>query len=110
MTIVCGVCITHRMTPCSAQSLLQQSFVLLLYPCAVFFLSFLHIHYISYPNCPTFLQYGVSVQLHRLLPAFALFVTVPFHYQTRRCWRPPPPSYTICLHSPVSIVPNFAKS
>jgi len=69
----------HRMTPCCVQSLLQQSFILLLYPCAVFFLLFLDIHYISYSNCPTFLQYGVSVQLHRLLPAFSLLVTLQFH-------------------------------
>jgi len=48
----------HWTTPCFVQSLLQQSFNLLLCPCAVFFLLFPHIHYISYSNCPTFLQYG----------------------------------------------------
>jgi len=32
---------------------------------------------------------AVSVQLYRLLPAFALLVTVAFHYHMLRCLAPP---------------------
>ena len=48
----------------------------------------------------------------RLLPAFALFVTVPFIATYAGAWRSPtrPHVSLICLHSPVSTVPNFVKS